>query len=82
MRAGFWRADGQPAEGASRALRRGVLVSIDWPVSGPALAELAAGCANIQIEVADAGAATAAGFLLDKYEPRNLIIVAGLQKLP
>ena len=33
-RAGFWRADGQPAEGASRARRRGVFASIDWPVPG------------------------------------------------
>jgi NAD(P)-dependent dehydrogenase (short-subunit alcohol dehydrogenase family) len=76
--------------GASRGLGRGIARAfgeagaavVAVARSGPALAELAAGSANIQIEVADAGAATAAGFLLDKYEPRNLIIVAGATPLP
>lgn len=76
--------------GASRGLGRGIARAFGAagaPVvavarSAAALAELAASCANIQIEVADAGDATAAGFLLDRYEPQNLIVVAGASPLP
>jgi len=76
--------------GASRGLGRGIAQAFGdagAPVaavarSAAALAELAAGCANIQIEVADAAAGTTAGFLLDRYEPRTLIVVAGANPLP
>ena len=76
--------------GASRGLGRGIaraFADAGGPVvavarSGSPLAELAASCANIQIEVADAAAATAAGFLLDRYEPQTLIVVAGASPLP
>ncbi len=76
--------------GASRGLGRGIARAFGEagaPVvavarSGAALAELAAGCANIQIEVADAAQGSAAGFLLDQYEPRTLIVVAGASPLP
>jgi NAD(P)-dependent dehydrogenase (short-subunit alcohol dehydrogenase family) len=76
--------------GASRGLGRGIasaFADAGAPVvavarSRAALAELAAGCANIQIEVADAAEATAAGFILDRYDPRTLIVVAGASPLP
>jgi NAD(P)-dependent dehydrogenase (short-subunit alcohol dehydrogenase family) len=76
--------------GASRGLGRGIARAFGaagGPVvavarSGAALAELAAGCANIQIEVADAAEATAAGFLLDRCDARTLIVVAGANPLP
>jgi len=76
--------------GASRGLGRGIaraFADAGGPVvavarSGSPLAELAASCANIQIEVADAAAATTAGFLLDRYEPQTLIVVAGASPLP
>jgi NAD(P)-dependent dehydrogenase (short-subunit alcohol dehydrogenase family) len=76
--------------GASRGLGRGIaraFAEAGEPVvavarSAAALAELSASCANIQTEVADAAEATAAGFLLDRCEPRNLIIVAGANPLP
>ena len=76
--------------GASRGLGRGIARAFGdagGPVvavarSGAALAELAAGCANIQIEVADAAQGSAAGFLLDRYDPRTLIVVAGATPLP
>ena len=76
--------------GASRGLGRGIARAFGEagaPVvavarSGAALAELAAAGANIQIEVADAAQGSAAGFLLDQYEPRTLIVVAGASPLP
>jgi NAD(P)-dependent dehydrogenase (short-subunit alcohol dehydrogenase family) len=76
--------------GASRGLGRGVARAFGdagAPVvavarSGAALAELADGYANIKIEVADAAEAAVAGFLLDRYEPRTLIVVAGATPLP
>jgi NAD(P)-dependent dehydrogenase (short-subunit alcohol dehydrogenase family) len=76
--------------GASRGLGRGIARAFGeagGPVvavarSAGALAELAAGCANIQTEVADATEATAAGFLLDRWDPRTLIVVAGASPLP
>ncbi|MGD0700971.1 MAG: SDR family oxidoreductase [Trebonia sp.] len=76
--------------GASRGLGRGIARAFGdagAPVvavarSAAALAELAASCANIRIEVADAAEATAAGFLLDRWNPRTLIVVAGATPLP
>src|SRR5271156_4323177 len=76
--------------GASRGLGRGIARAFGEagaPVvavarSGAALAELAAGCANIQTEVADAAQGSTAGFLLDRHEPRTLIVVAGASPLP
>ena len=76
--------------GASRGLGRGIaraFAEAGAPVvavarSAAALAELAASCANIRIEVADAAEATAAGLLLDRHEPRTLIVVAGASPLP
>ena len=76
--------------GASRGLGRGIaraFAEAGAPVvavarSAAALAELAASCANIRIEVADAAEATAAGLLLDLHEPRTLIVVAGASPLP
>jgi NAD(P)-dependent dehydrogenase (short-subunit alcohol dehydrogenase family) len=76
--------------GASRGLGRGIARAFGdagGPVvavarSGAGLAELAAEYANIQIEVADAAEAAVAGFLLDRYEPRTLIVVAGASPLP
>lgn len=71
--------------GASRGLGRGIaraFAEAGAPVvavarSGPALAELATTNANIRAEVADATDATAAWRLLDQYNPRVLILVAG-----
>ena len=75
--------------GASRGLGRGIahaFAEAGAPVvavsrSGPALAELAATSANIRTEVADAGDATVAGSLLDRYEPEVVILVAGASPL-
>jgi len=75
--------------GASRGLGRGIaraFAEASAPVvavarSGPALAELAATCANIRPQVDDAGDATVAGSLLDRYEPEILILVAGASPL-
>ena len=71
--------------GASRGLGRGIATAFaeaGAPVvavarTGPALAELATTSANIRTEVADAGDATAAASLLDRYEPEAVILVAG-----
>ncbi len=71
--------------GASRGLGRGIaraFAEAGAPVvavarTGPALAELAATSANIRTEVADATGATVAWSLLDQYEPKVLILVAG-----
>jgi len=71
--------------GASRGLGRGIaraFAEAGAPVvavarTGPALAELATTSANIRIEVADAGEATVAAGLLDRYEPEAIILVAG-----
>jgi NAD(P)-dependent dehydrogenase (short-subunit alcohol dehydrogenase family) len=46
-----------------------------------ALADLAHGAGTIQVEVADAGDAAVAGSLLDRHEPRALIVVAGARPL-
>jgi NAD(P)-dependent dehydrogenase (short-subunit alcohol dehydrogenase family) len=71
--------------GASRGLGRGISRAfaeagasvVALARSGPALAELAASCANIRTEVADATDATVAGNLLDRFEPSAVILVAG-----
>src|SRR6266487_3384467 len=71
--------------GASRGLGRGIATAFaeaGAPVvavarTGPALAELAITSANIRTEVADAGDATVAASLLDRYEPEAVILVAG-----
>jgi NAD(P)-dependent dehydrogenase (short-subunit alcohol dehydrogenase family) len=72
--------------GASRGLGRGIahaFAEAGAPVvavarTGPALVDLAATTtANIRTEVADAADATVASTLLDRYEPENLILVAG-----
>jgi NAD(P)-dependent dehydrogenase (short-subunit alcohol dehydrogenase family) len=76
--------------GASRGFGRGIataLAEASAPVvavarSATALAQLTAGAAAIQAEVADAADATAAGRLLDRYEPEAVILVAGTAPLP
>ena len=75
--------------GASRGLGRGIAAAfaeagaavVAIARSGPALAELATTSANIRTEVADATDATAAGSLLDRYEPEVVILVAGAMPL-
>jgi 3-oxoacyl-[acyl-carrier protein] reductase len=71
--------------GASRGLGRGIATTIaaaGAPVvavsrTAAALAELANGAPTIQPEVANAGDATVAASLLDRYEPEVVILVAG-----
>ncbi|MCW2888317.1 MAG: short-chain dehydrogenase [Streptosporangiaceae bacterium] len=71
--------------GASRGLGRGIASAfaeagaavVAVARTGPALAELAAGSANIRAEVADAADASVAWSLLDRYEPEVLVLVAG-----
>ena len=71
--------------GASKGLGRGIACSFATagvPViavarSAAALAGLGAASANIHTEVADAADPTTAWSLLDQYEPRNLVLVAG-----
>jgi 3-oxoacyl-[acyl-carrier protein] reductase len=71
--------------GASRGLGRGIakaFAEAGAPVvavsrTAAAFAEPANGAGTIQPEVADAGEATAAGSLLDRYEPGAVILVAG-----
>jgi NAD(P)-dependent dehydrogenase (short-subunit alcohol dehydrogenase family) len=71
--------------GASRGLGRGIaeaFAQAGAPVvalarTGPALAELAATNTNICTEVADATDPTVAWRVLDTYDPRNLVLVAG-----
>ncbi len=75
--------------GASRGLGRGIasaFAEAGAPVgavarTAAALAELASGAGAIQPEVADAGDATVAGSLLDRYEPEGVILVAGASPL-
>ena len=76
--------------GASRGLGRGIAAAFaeaGAPVvavarDAAALAELANGANSIQREVADAGEATVAGRLIDRYEPKAVILVAGAIPLP
>ena len=71
--------------GASRGLGRGIATAFAGagaPVvavarTAAALAELATVAGTIQPEVADAGDATVAADLLDRYEPEVVILVAG-----
>jgi 3-oxoacyl-[acyl-carrier protein] reductase len=71
--------------GASRGLGRGIAAAFaeaGAPVvavarTAAALAELANGAGSIQPEVADAGDASVAGSLLDRYEPGIVVLVAG-----
>lgn len=75
--------------GASRGLGRGIATAFadaGAPViavarSKAALADLADGRGNVQLEVADAGEPTVAGQLLDRYEPRAVLLVAGATPL-
>jgi NAD(P)-dependent dehydrogenase (short-subunit alcohol dehydrogenase family) len=71
--------------GASRGLGRGISTAVaeaGAPVIAVARtpADLA-GAANIRRHVADAGDPTVAGSLLDRYEPRAVILVAGATPL-
>lgn len=75
--------------GASRGLGHGIATAFAQagaPVvavartAGP-LAQLAAGAGRIQPEIADAADARAAGSLLDRHEPRAVILVAGASPL-
>ncbi len=71
--------------GASRGLGRGIatafaeagapVVAVSRTVT--AFPEPANGAGTIQPEIADAGDATVAGSLLDRYEPQAVILVAG-----
>jgi NAD(P)-dependent dehydrogenase (short-subunit alcohol dehydrogenase family) len=75
--------------GASRGLGRGIasaLAEMGAPViavarSAAALAELTNGAGGIQAEVADAGDASVAGSLIDRYDPTAVILVAGAPPL-
>jgi NAD(P)-dependent dehydrogenase (short-subunit alcohol dehydrogenase family) len=75
--------------GASRGLGRGIataLAKAGAPViavarSESALAELVDGAGAIRTELADATDPTVAGTLLDRYEPRGLVLVAGARPL-
>ena len=71
--------------GASRGLGHGIAIAFaDAGARVVAVSRTAArfperadGSATIQLEVADAGEATAAASLLDRYEPEVIILVAG-----
>jgi NAD(P)-dependent dehydrogenase (short-subunit alcohol dehydrogenase family) len=75
--------------GASRGLGRGiakVLADTGAPViavarSAGRLAELAGSAPTVQTVVADATDAVAAGSLIDRFQPRNLVLVAGASPL-
>ena len=75
--------------GASRGLGRGISTAFaeaGAPViavarSAAPLADQAAGGYRLQTQVADAGDPTVAGSLLDRYEPSNVILVAGASSL-
>src|SRR6266705_743641 len=75
--------------GASRGLGRGIAAAFaeaGAPVvavsrTAAAFPEPAKGAGTIQPEVADAGEATVAGSLLDRYEPEVVILVAGASPL-
>jgi NAD(P)-dependent dehydrogenase (short-subunit alcohol dehydrogenase family) len=75
--------------GASRGLGRGIATAFaeaGAPVIAVArsvapLAELADGGGRIQPEIADAADPTVAGSLMDRYDPRAVILVAGASPL-
>jgi NAD(P)-dependent dehydrogenase (short-subunit alcohol dehydrogenase family) len=76
--------------GASRGLGRGVAGALAEAGSrvvavartGSALADLVAAAPGTRVEVADAGDATVAGGLLDRYDPDAVVVVAGATPLP
>src|SRR3954452_13585632 len=75
--------------GASRGLGRGIataLAEAGAPVvavggTATAFTDAANGAGTIEPEIADARDATVAGSLLDRYEPRAVILVAGASPL-
>jgi NAD(P)-dependent dehydrogenase (short-subunit alcohol dehydrogenase family) len=75
--------------GASRGLGRGIAAAFaeaGAPVvavarTATAFAEPANGAGTIQPEIADAGDASVAGSLLDRYEPEVIVLVAGASPL-
>jgi NAD(P)-dependent dehydrogenase (short-subunit alcohol dehydrogenase family) len=75
--------------GASRGLGRGIATAVG-EAGAPVIAvartataqfELAGGAGTIEAEIADAGDATVAGTLLDRYDPHAVILVAGAAPL-
>jgi NAD(P)-dependent dehydrogenase (short-subunit alcohol dehydrogenase family) len=76
--------------GASRGLGRGIAGAVAEAGSRvvavarteTALADLASVAAGTKVEVADAGDATVAGSLLDRYDPEAVVLVAGATPLP
>ncbi len=75
--------------GASRGLGRGIAAALAHtgvPVialarSAAPLAELARAAGTVTAEVADAGDPSAAGSLIDRYDPHALVLVAGASPL-
>lgn len=68
--------------GASRGLGRGIAeVLADSGKKVIAVARTAIRLDTVQTVVADATDATAAGRLIDRYQPRNLVLVAGASPL-
>jgi NAD(P)-dependent dehydrogenase (short-subunit alcohol dehydrogenase family) len=71
--------------GASRGLGRGIATAfahaggtvVAVARSAPALAELTIEVSNVRTEVADARDGTVAATLLGRYQPQNVIVVAG-----
>jgi NAD(P)-dependent dehydrogenase (short-subunit alcohol dehydrogenase family) len=76
--------------GASRGLGRGIATAfadagarvVAVARTTTTFAEPANGTGTVRLEVADAGDATVAGSLLDRYEPEAVILVAGASPLP
>jgi len=76
--------------GASRGLGRGIATAfaeagarvVAVARTTTTFAEPANGPGTVRLEVADAGDATVAGSLLDRYEPEAVILVAGASPLP
>ena len=68
--------------GASRGLGRGIAeVLTDADTEVIAVARSASGLAEVQTVLADATDAAAAGRLIDRYQARNLVLVAGASPL-
>jgi len=68
--------------GASRGLGRGIAeVLTDAGTEVIAVARSASGLAEVQTVLADATDAAAAGRLIDRYQARNLVLVAGASPL-
>jgi NAD(P)-dependent dehydrogenase (short-subunit alcohol dehydrogenase family) len=76
--------------GASRGLGRGIATAfaeagasvVAVARTAPALAELADGTGAIWPEVADAADPSAAGSIVDRYDPHAVVLVAGATPLP